>query len=155
MDNKTDIRLLTEDHLVLAMQLVRDVFMQFEAPDYSERGIAEFMDFADPRFMKNMMKNGDILVWGCFVHDKLIGVSALRPPNHISLLFVDAACHRHGIARTLVNQMEAHARRAGSTSIDVHSSPYARVAYEHMGFCATGPEQTENGLRFIPMKKDL
>ena len=34
----------------------------------------------------------------------------------------------------------------------VHSSPYAVEVYRHLGFAATGPEQTVNGLRFTPME---
>ena len=40
------------------------------------------------------------MLWGAFRQDTLAGVAAVRNRSHISLLFVDASCHRQGIARS-------------------------------------------------------
>ena len=37
----------------------------------------------------------------------------------------------------------------------VNSSPYAHIVYKHLGFKDTDKEQCINGLRFIPMRKEL
>ena len=62
---------------------------------------------------------------------------------------MDAAYHRWGIGRRLFEAMKQDYARKAFT---VHSSPYAVEVYRHLGFAATGPEQTVNGLRFTPME---
>ena len=42
------IRLLNADDIIPAMDLVWRVFFEFEAPEYSEEGIAEFKVFIEP-----------------------------------------------------------------------------------------------------------
>lgn len=149
------IRRLAAEDLDTAMALVRDVFMQFEAPGYSRRGIAEFMDFISPVFMRSMMDSGEILLWGCYLDGHIAGVAALRPPGHVSLLFVGADYHRRGIARQLTDCMVQSAAEAGCSRITVHAAPYALRAYRRMGFVESGPERVENGLRFIPMTRPV
>ncbi len=39
----------------------------------------------------------------------------------------------------------------GVRELTVNASPNAVLAYERLGFTPAGPEQTVNGIRFIPM----
>lgn len=39
------IRELSNDEIAIALELVWEVFMEFEAPDYSQEGINEFRSF--------------------------------------------------------------------------------------------------------------
>lgn len=132
-----------------ALALVWRVFEAFEAPEYPPEGVEEFRAFIAPGAVAEAMAGGRLRLWGYFEHGALLGVSGLRPPAHICLLFVDAAHHRRGIARRLVTAMQAAAGGAGRFT--VNSSPYAQGAYERLGFVAEGPEQVVNGLRFVPM----
>ena len=79
---------------------------------------------------------------------ELCGVIAIREKSHVYHLFVRSDAHRRGIARALFD----HARRhSGANTFTVNSSPYATRAYERLGFKATGPQCSENGLDFVPM----
>lgn len=135
-----------------ALALVWEVFLEFEAPDYSEEGIREFRDYIEPSFFGKRMEEG-LLLWGGFDGERIVGVIAVKSPIHVSLLFVDKACHRQGIARSLYETALNHYREeTDHREATVHSSPYARGVYARLGFVPTGSERTVNGLRFIPMR---
>ena len=99
------IRSLNAEDVIPAMDLVRRVFNEFEAPDYSKEGIAEFYRFIEPSLIAEKIAKGEIRLWGAFdkaFPKEIIGVLAIRPPLHIALLFVDERYQRHGIARKLI-----------------------------------------------------
>lgn len=154
MNSAYTIRTINRENLKQsgAMELVWRVFLEFEAPDYSEEGIQEFKRFIDLEEAAQRMDAGEMLLWGCFGEERLVGVIAGRLPGHVSLLFVDKKYHRQGIARALYHIMVDYYRAGGCCEITVNSSPYAVEAYRRLGFVETGPEQTVNGLRFTPMK---
>lgn len=146
-----EARVLQGADVSAAMDLVRRVFMEFEAPDYSEEGVQEFCDYIEPVQMTARQQKGEVILWGCFEKaGALTGVLAMAPLGHVSLLFVDAQHHRRGMARAMFRQMVQRCE-GKCKEITVNSSPYAFEAYKKLGFEATGPEQTVNGLRFIPM----
>ena len=126
-------------------QMVTDVFMRFEAPDYSDEGIKAFFDTA----INNQEYMHSLVIYGAYIDHKLVGTIATRDNgNHIALFFVDGAYHRQGIGRKL---FETVVQNATSDRITVNSSPYAKNIYHHLGFEDTDGEQIVTGIRFIPM----
>lgn len=84
-----------------ALELVLSVFMQYEAPDYSEQGIQSFKDF-----ISNREKIDNLKFYSAYLDDALVGVIATRNNgNHIALFFVDGRHHRKGIGRKLFEQV--------------------------------------------------
>lgn len=155
MNNRYTMKSMNNEQLrkSQAMELVWKVFLEFEAPEYSDEGIREFKAFIAPDAVEHRVKGGELFVWGCFHGEKIIGVIATRPPCHISLLFVDKDYHYQGIARALYQTVLNHYKsNSDYTEATVNSSPYALEAYRRLGFLDTDIEQTVNGLRFIPMK---
>ena len=142
---------LSRDKLYDTLALIRDVFMEFEAPDYSEEGIAEFLDFLEPLSITAMLDEGEMRIWICESDDCIIGAIAAGE-KHINLLFVDGKFHRKGIARRLLEIMIENYKPA---EITVNSAPYAFEAYKRLGFTETDSEREENGIRFTPMKRVL
>jgi len=140
------IRKLTESDLPNALELAWRVFSEFEAPDYSAEGVAEFKKYIAVHAFSDKVKKGEIEIFGAFDRERIVGVIAMREPPHISLLFVAKAYHRRGIARRLFNAVNTK-----GNDITVNSSPYAVEAYKRLGFIPTNTEQTLNGIRFIPM----
>ncbi len=146
-----DIELLAE-----ALGLVWDVFLEFEAPEYCEEGIAEFKHYIEPDAIREKLGKGELQMWACIDDDRVTGVIALRAPCHISLLFVDKRYHRQGTARALFEHVLAYIKEnTEHTEMTVNSSPYAAGFYRRMGFANTDTEQTVNGIRFIPMKREV
>lgn len=136
-----------------ALRLVWEVFLEFEAPEYSDEGIREFRDFIELSAITDMQAKAELLLWGYFDADKLVGVIATKPPCHISLLFVDKNYHRKGIARALYHTaLDYYKTNSEHVAVTVNSSPYAAEAYRRLGFADTDTEQVVNGIRFIPMK---
>ncbi|MCL2108375.1 MAG: GNAT family N-acetyltransferase [Oscillospiraceae bacterium] len=138
-----------------AIALVKEVFMEFEAPVYSEEGVEYFMQGLNYEQMREGLTQRQHKIWVCRDLDtaELIGVIRGRPPGHINLLFVAKKHHRKGIARALFNEYAKYCKADAITEITVNSSPYAVEAYRKLGFCETDSEQVTNGIRATPMKK--
>ena len=138
------------------LQLVWNVFEEFEAYQYSEKGVREFRNFLESSSYEKMLVNSELIMWGCFHSGKIIGTIAVKPPNHISLLFVDKQYHKQGIARALYQKFLEYSKKDNCSEISVNSSLYAVEAYKRLGFVATDTEQeNEKGIRFVPMKHKL
>jgi len=150
------IRPLDKDDVISAMELVLRIFMEFEAPEYAEEGVAEFQAFIEPSTITSKMESGEFLLWGAFYQERVVGIIAIKPSLHISLMFVDKQYHRRGIARRLFDTV-LNCRNVinGHDRVTVNSSPYAVNVYRRLGFQPTGTEQTINGLRFTPMEYTL
>ena len=138
------IRRLDQEKLPEALSLVWEVFCKYEAPEYPEEGIAEFQStIEDPGKIRNMK------FYGAFAEEKLVGVLAMRTPQHISLFFVQEAWHRKGIGKRLFDAVK---RDYEIQEFTVNSSPYAVEGYRHLGFIPTASEQITNGIRYTPMR---
>ena len=87
------VRELKESESADALLLVWDVFMEYEAPDYSEEGIAEFYkSIHDEGYLSKLR------MYGAFMENRLVGVIATRSEGaHIALFFVKGEYHGRGI----------------------------------------------------------
>lgn len=146
------IRPLKSAEVRPALALSYKVFMEFEAPTYSEEGVKHFVsDCIENNAFESNYTSGKHLMLGAFDGEKLIGMLAERNGNHICLLFVDKNYHRQGVATALMREMVVALKLKGADRITVNSSPYGVPFYKHFGFTETGKEQTVNGITFIPM----
>ena len=145
------VKNLQAEQLAEALSLVWEVFCRFEAPEYSEEGVAEFRSF-----LNNEEEIGKLDFYGAF--DKasdIVGVLAMRNPAHISLFFVKAEYHRQGIGRQLFEKMFSDYQLQGVGVFTVNSSPYAVEVYRKLGFEPTDDECITNGIRSTPMKMEI
>lgn len=133
--------------------LVVRVFTEFVAPLYSPRGVREFVTYAaDPdRLRERLRENHFVAV--AELQGQIVGAIEVRNCDHISLFFVDGRAQHKGTGKELWRQAlnRCLTRLPPATRITVLSSPNAAGAYERLGFQATGPQQTVNGIRFVPM----
>ncbi|HAK58025.1 MAG TPA: N-acetyltransferase [Lachnospiraceae bacterium] len=145
---------LNPKHLRDALDLVWEVFEEYEAPDYGEMGVKTFRHFIDYHAMKDRMDSGEMKLWGCYLNNYLVGVIALRTGQHISLLFVRGRFHHLGIASGLVRVLIDDVRKSDPQIpvVTVNSSPYAVGFYEKFGFVADGPEEKRDGIRYTTMR---
>ena len=144
---KTDpvIRKLKKEETETALSLAWKVFLEYEAPDYSEEGIEEFRkSINDEGFI------GKLSFYGAFIENELSGVIATRSEgSHAALFFVKEEHQGKGIGRKLFETVLA---QCDSERITVNSSPYATVIYHKLGFKDADSEQVIKGLRFTPME---
>ena len=140
-----NIRKIYKEEMKEAIDLVWRVFLEFEAPDYTEEGIKEFKRSIDDKEWINKRE-----FYGAFdKENKLLGVIATKDTNHIALFFVEGEYHKQGIGRKLYEEVKLLNKEGYFT---VNSSPYAHDIYKHFGFVDTDKEQCINGLKFYPMK---
>lgn len=145
---KVIIRKIKKEEMTEALKLVWNVFLEYEAPDYTEEGIKEFKKCIDD---KEWVEARDF--YGAFDEEnKIVGVIATKDLSHIALFFVDGNYHRQGIGRKLYDKVKLLNENNFFT---VNSSPYAHEVYKHLGFIDTNEEQCVNGLKFYPMKIDF
>ena len=145
------IKEATTKNLEEAAALVREVFLEFQAPGYSDEGITHFKEGLEYDKMCESLLGDGRKMWICCVNNEIIGVIRTRPPCHINLLFVKKEYHKKGIARALFNEAVKYFKATTSSSeITVNSSPYAVEAYRKPGFIETDTEQIINGIRLFP-----
>ncbi|MGM9536735.1 MAG: GNAT family N-acetyltransferase [Candidatus Onthomonas sp.] len=147
MNGSIHIRRLSPAELPAAQALIWTVFCQFEAPEYPPEGIQTFRAaLEDDRHCRAMS------FYGAYEGTELVGVLAMRRPQHIGFFFVRADRHRQGIGRQL---FEAMRQDYAVQSFTVNAAPYGVPFYRRLGFVPTGPEQVTDGIRYTPMKLSL
>lgn len=141
MMSKLLIKQLNNNEIENALSLAWKVFMEYEAPDYTQEGIDEFYkSIHDEKFLSMLS------LYGAFSDDELVGVIATRSNGkHIALFFVDGKYHRQGIGKQLLKAVQ-------TSKMTVNSSPYAVSIYRKLGFESTDTERVVNGLRFTQMR---
>jgi GNAT superfamily N-acetyltransferase len=140
-----EIRKITIEGLPAALDLVWNVFLGFEAPEYSQEGVDEFKRYIDQQAEELTLE-----VYGAFEQDELIGVIATKNGgSHISWFFVKKENHGQGIGRKLFEHILP---LCDNCFLTVNSSPYAVKIYRKLGFADTAEEQLTNGIRYIPMQ---
>ncbi|MCR4605962.1 MAG: GNAT family N-acetyltransferase [Eubacterium sp.] len=148
---------LGPERIKAALELVWEVFEEFEAPDYEEMGVKTFRHFIEPSSIIEKVNAGQMKFWGCYQNNGLVGVGAIREGQHISLLFVRKQFHHLGVATMLVNALIADIASDNPSNpvVTVNSSPYAVGFYQAVGFEAIDVEQRKDGIRFTPMRRPI
>ncbi len=128
-----------------ALDLAWRVFLQYEAPDYSQQGVDNFYAaIHDSEYIAKLR------VYGAYEAETLVGVLATRSEGaHIALFFVDGRYHRRGVGKSLFT-LACTDNTTGK--LTVNSSPYAVEVYRHLGFRETAAEQLTDGIRYTPME---
>lgn len=146
------VKLLSEnDEINTALKLAESVFMEFEAPEFSARGVESFLEFVRGKRVAEMLSDGSFVIWGCYSENALVGMLALRDNNHISLAFVRGDFHRQGIGRMLCAEAKKYALAHGTEKITVNASDYGVPFYRAMGFRETDMQLEADGIIYTPM----
>ncbi|SMC29780.1 Acetyltransferase (GNAT) domain-containing protein [Andreprevotia lacus DSM 23236] len=88
---------------------------------------------------------------------QLLGMVQLKLPDHLCMLFVEPAAQGQGIGCALVEAIIALAcaQQPGLRTISVNASLNAVPAYQRYGFVPMSEERVRNGIRYVPMEKQL
>ena len=150
------IKEIENKDLKRAIDLVNNIFSEFVASEYSEKGRNTFENYLKNKYeeVSAGLKTGRKKMWAYYENEEILGVISTRNVTHISLMFVDKNHHKKGIARQLLNTvLEEIKTNTGETQITVNSSPYAVEVYEHLGFIKSAEKQEKDGIIFIPMMR--
>lgn len=156
MSELISIRTIRAGEEVEVCNLVARSFNEFIAPGFSEEGVEEFFRYVNPRALHRRWRKGyHVLV----AEDggKIAGVVEVKRRRHISMLYVDKAYHKKGIATELLNRALEYilSKSPKTKEVTVNSSPYAAPFYERMGFQKTEEEKVIHGILHVPMTLSL
>jgi GNAT superfamily N-acetyltransferase len=137
-------------------QLVRRVYDEFVAHEYTEEGNRVFYDWIADANIAQRQKDR-INLWMAFIDAKLVGVIEIRDNNHIALLFVDKLHHGRGIAKKLLHEAVKNCLQSDPEleAFHVNASPYSVTMYKKMGFVATNSMQVKFGIKYMPMEMKI
>lgn len=128
-----------------AISLIWEVFLDYTAPDYTEKGVETFRNLINDN---EVIKSLDFLC--AFEENKLIGLLATKNKNkHICFFFIKSEFQNKGIGKALWKTL---LDTTTNTIFTVNSSPYAVPIYHKLGFVSTDTEQEYDGIRFTPME---
>ena len=148
--------MMRPDEVVAVSDLAQRTFDAFVGPDFTEEGVTAYSTYAAPPALR-ARQTSDHFTLVALVDGELAGMIEFRRNEHLSMLFVDPAFHRRGVARRLYEEAVARVLRDNPVvdEVTVNASRYAVPAYEKLGFSVTGQEQTVNGIIFVPMAAAL
>jgi len=147
------IRQATPRDIRPALALALRVFTEYDAPGFLPEALVKFTAEIHATIENPAMYlAGERLLFVALDGKKVVGVVAERWGNgHISMVFVDGAYHRRGIATRLLHRTICEMKLRGYDKITLFSSPYGLPFYLHFGFKATDVEQQKDGFVFTPM----
>lgn len=149
-----DIRWAKVEEWEPAMKMIWRTFLRFEASDYSEEGIRNFLDFITDEKLFHSFLRGDYQMMVALDRDRIVGAASVRSRNHLSLLFVDEAYHRQGIGRRLLECFCGYLKNeVGEQYMSLNAAPYAVDFYRRIGFREVRPEEVVGGIRVTSMEK--
>lgn len=136
---------LTHKNINEVIQLIKQTFLEFVAPDYDKVGIKNFFRFAED---VDLLKQ--LVFYAALHNDKITGILAVDDRlNHICLFFVDKDLQNTGIGTALFKRF---LNEFMPKAVTVNSSPFAVKVYEKLGFTATDSRQVSDGIVYIPMR---
>ena len=137
-------------------KLVRKVYDEYVAPDYSKEGNEFFYNWISPERIANRQKEQLNLFTASF-GTELVGMIEIRENKNISLLFVDKEHQGKGIAKQLfkIALDDCLNKEESLDKFYVHASPYSIPAYQRLGFIKCGEMKEEHGIKYLPMELNL
>ena len=136
-------------------RLIQDSFDAFVAPDYSPEGVEFFQSITNADECSRRLCEGNPAWIKRGEDGGADGYIEIRDGHHVTRFFVAPDRIGIGIGKALHAIAEAHCRTVGEGKMTVYSSPFAVGVYERLGYVRTGEDLVINGMRTIPMEKNL
>ena len=142
--SEIEVRSLDSSYNDECLDLVWQVFSQFETPVFPPEGSVEYK-----RIIEETREKKNIKFYGALDNGKVVGVLGMRENNHIGYFYVSADYHKRGIGKSLFERMKKDYEKKVFT---VNAAPYGVPVYTRLGFIPTDREQNVKGVIFTPMK---
>jgi GNAT superfamily N-acetyltransferase len=129
--------------------LFTETVRQVNIQDYSPEQVTAWAP-RPPDLARWRERVAGVALWVAELDRRIIGFCGLGADGHVDLLYIDHRFQRHGVARSLYQQVELEARRRGVRRLFTEASITARPFFERMGFSVIGEQQVEfRGVRFL------
>ena len=150
---KKEIKLISSDELIKALDLAWDVFCETAAHDCTKEGIEEFWKSVDHEYMIFRAGDGACRVYGAFADDELIGMCVIRDTSFIEMVFVVPEAQKKGVGSALIKKAVMDAKKADElvTRVTVNSFRSAYGFFEKLGFTPVCAEETADGITYTTM----
>ncbi len=137
-------------------QLIKKVYDEFVAKDYSNEGNVIFYDWISPNKIAERQSENNSL-WVASEDNMIVGMIEIKNNNHISLLFVEKTYQGRGIAKVLVKEALEYCKKVDRNleTYSVNASPFSIPIYEKLGFKAIKEIQETNGIIYLPMEMKI
>ncbi|MGZ8467974.1 MAG: GNAT family N-acetyltransferase [Gemmatirosa sp.] len=142
-------RAMTPDETDAVATFAHRVYAHAIAPYESAEGRTTYAAYVAPDAMRARATDHAVAV--AESEGALVGMLEVRRGTHVSMLFVDPARQRAGVARRLL--AHAFGPAAHWPALTVNSTPGAVGAYARLGFVVEHAEIEHDGLRFVPMRR--
>jgi len=154
--NKIKITKYKNGQEVAINRLIKKVYDEFVAIDYTDEGNSFFYDWIEPSKIAERQHNQRTILLA-MVGSMIIGIIEIRDNNRISLLFVDKEFQGNGIAKKLFREsLKACIQK--DPNLDkfyVYASPFSIPIYKKLGFCETDIMQEKFGMKYLPMEMTI
>ncbi len=118
----------------VVIDVVKEVFDEYVAPDFPQEGIEEFYKFANESSLARRSESDGFTII-CYQDGKAVGVIEIRDTSHISMFFVKSSYQHRGIGKALFLEALSTIRKNKDIhSVTVKSALNAVTVYEHLGF---------------------
>jgi len=150
------IESIKNNEIIDAGKLIKEVFDEFIADDFSEEGIGHFYQRINYRAIFERIQTGNRI--SVFKTDNNItGYIEVSGINHIYFLFVKKDFQKQGIAKRLVDSVIITIKNKNPDfkEITVNSTLNALQFYEKLGFVKIADFQMKNGITSFPMSLEI
>lgn len=145
---------MKELELKATLNLIKDVFDEFNREDFDEDGVENFYNFIEESTIKNKIDSGEMIILVARTsYNQIIGAIAVSSENHINLLFIKKDFQKKGIGTNLL-KFAINVCKYNDKYLDkitVNSSSFAIEFYHKYGFEDLDEMQKKDGIEFLPM----
>jgi len=138
-----DIRPILNKEQSEAMDLAWKVFLETGAFGYSKEAINSFR-----ALLHNESQIRQLLIYGAFADQKIIGVLAIRNQKQMVLFFIAKEYQKKGIGRAMFDYWLSQSK---VDSVNVNAALFSVDFYRRLGFIPADSEQFRDGIRYLPM----
>ena len=142
------VRKLKSEELTEASKVMWASFYAAEKDKTSLEGMTTFRDLVEPLSLQMNSFAGDVMFYGAFEGEKLVGAGALKDKKHVLLLYVLPQEQKRGVGSRLLTKLLS---LTDEPDVTVNAAPDAVPFYEKNGFSAVAAPQIKDGIRFVPM----
>ena len=134
-------------------RLIRAVYDEIVAIDYSDEGNQTFYNFISEDAILQRLKNGNLMVCAK-INGEIVGAHEIRDINHIALFFVKIQYQEKGIGKELFKYSLKLIKKKYPeiNNVTVNSSPFALKIYNRLGFIKTSDIKEKDGIKFYQME---